>query len=319
MNKPLQVLTLIAVLGVSGAANAAWTDVYYELGNQNSQSGDTLVAPAHISDNTGQPVATTQSIGKAAMSASASPGILKASIWNVSGVQSLALTGVSDYSWSHAAASFFDFITLNPQNSGLIGQTVTVNSGFLLSGSMSAIWNLTGNNTPGYSDVYARTYLSVSGTGIPGFVTAQENHGYSGGALTNLSVPAPSFIPVSFTATLGSRTGIQYNLDLQGQSYAGFGFRECDNGGAVSDGHYGPCGALASAELTADYAHSMLWGSISSVTDVNGKPIVLSSALGETGFNYMNAAVPVPAAVWLFGSGLLGLIGVARRRREVLP
>jgi hypothetical protein len=27
------------------------------------------------------------------------------------------------------------------------------------------------------------------------------------------------------------------------------------------------------------------------------------------------AAVPLPAAVWLFGSGLLGLIGVARRRR----
>ncbi len=27
------------------------------------------------------------------------------------------------------------------------------------------------------------------------------------------------------------------------------------------------------------------------------------------------SAVPVPAAVWLFGSGLLGLIGVARRKR----
>ena len=28
------------------------------------------------------------------------------------------------------------------------------------------------------------------------------------------------------------------------------------------------------------------------------------------------AVVPVPAAVWLFGSGLLGLVGVARRKKS---
>jgi len=27
------------------------------------------------------------------------------------------------------------------------------------------------------------------------------------------------------------------------------------------------------------------------------------------------SAVPIPAAVWLFGSGLLGLVGVMRRRK----
>jgi len=30
---------------------------------------------------------------------------------------------------------------------------------------------------------------------------------------------------------------------------------------------------------------------------------------------YLVSAVPVPAAVWLFGSGLLGLVGVARRKK----
>jgi hypothetical protein len=36
---------------------------------------------------------------------------------------------------------------------------------------------------------------------------------------------------------------------------------------------------------------------------------------GYFGPNFKVAPVPVPAAVWLFGSGLLGLIGIARKRK----
>jgi len=33
------------------------------------------------------------------------------------------------------------------------------------------------------------------------------------------------------------------------------------------------------------------------------------------GHSIYTSAVPVPAAVWLFGSGLVGLLGLARRKR----
>lgn len=33
-------------------------------------------------------------------------------------------------------------------------------------------------------------------------------------------------------------------------------------------------------------------------------------------FGQATSVVPVPAAVWLFGSGLIGLIGIARRKKS---
>jgi hypothetical protein len=50
--------------------------------------------------------------------------------------------------------------------------------------------------------------------------------------------------------------------------------------------------------------------------DVGG-PITLGNT-GNTWYSYSfsgTAAVPVPAAAWLFGSSLLGLAGAMRRRR----
>ena len=43
----------------------------------------------------------------------------------------------------------------------------------------------------------------------------------------------------------------------------------------------------------------------------------ITSAVVFNGATVTVNAIPVPAAVWLFGSGLLGLVGVARRRSRV--
>ena len=41
-----------------------------------------------------------------------------------------------------------------------------------------------------------------------------------------------------------------------------------------------------------------------------------NGVLFQNAIEYSVSAVPVPAAVWLFGSGLLGLVGVARRKKS---
>ncbi len=50
--------------------------------------------------------------------------------------------------------------------------------------------------------------------------------------------------------------------------------------------------------------------SINALGDANGDPLAAITTSGSVTVT----AVPVPAAVWLLGSGLLGLIGVARRK-----
>lgn len=49
-------------------------------------------------------------------------------------------------------------------------------------------------------------------------------------------------------------------------------------------------------------------------TAVTANSVVLTFATGFDTLQVDVRVVPVPAAVWLFGSGLLGLVGVARRR-----
>jgi len=55
------------------------------------------------------------------------------------------------------------------------------------------------------------------------------------------------------------------------------------------------------------------------VKDSSGNviPFSLTTASNAALFNQLATTVPIPAAIWLFGSGLLGLAGIARRKKAV--
>ena len=71
------------------------------------------------------------------------------------------------------------------------------------------------------------------------------------------------------------------------------------DGDTIAD--YAPCADKQSSACFAAKVHSVI---------VPGRPDLDYAYVGG------GSAVPLPAAVWLFGSGLLGLIGVARRNRR---
>ena len=56
------------------------------------------------------------------------------------------------------------------------------------------------------------------------------------------------------------------------------------------------------------------WIGDSSVTDNGANAYTVEFQMGQDVLVVDVQVIPVPAAVWLFGSGLIGLVGIARRR-----
>ena len=67
--------------------------------------------------------------------------------------------------------------------------------------------------------------------------------------------------------------------------------------------------SITSTSITVGATHYFTGGGTLSY------PSTVSSGKAYITSNMLISAVPIPGAIWLFGSGLLGLIGVARRKK----
>jgi hypothetical protein len=73
-------------------------------------------------------------------------------------------------------------------------------------------------------------------------------------------------------------------------------------------------GGSAPGNLVTQATMSINWGAVSS-SAVTSLQFVVTGVQNMDSIIDNISAVPVPAAVWLFGSGLLGLVGIARRKK----
>lgn len=107
----------------------------------------------------------------------------------------------------------------------------------------------------------------------------------------------------------------------------GGGFQDCGttSDGICQDGTTDIGGTYNNGTGLAAFTWSGVYGTGYTLDYFAIVPQADPSGVGGTAYGLhlegivQTAVVPIPSAVWLFGSGLAGLIGLARRRRAPMP
>lgn len=188
---------------------------------------------------------------------------------------------------------------------------------------ISTDWKVAGDNLITHDTVSGFNWLDLTETNNLSYnaVVAQLGVGgiYEGFrvATSNEVVALWSNFGIDLSSGAPTRTNEGYDSNIaQASSILG-------NTIAEYNAEVYPAGTIGatSDKYSADIAFNQRMGAfnnsaynITSYHIMDGTPSDLDYVYIHTG-TYLVSSVPVPAAVWLFGSGLLGLVGVARRKK----
>jgi len=187
--------------------------------------------------------------------------------------------------------------------------SLSANAAFVITGGASEALPIAGNDFNG----------DLSGEGISNMTTGAQLSVDMDGFVTFYYIAAESGYTNSFNS--GSNTITEHNEGFAWDGWSSFTISVAAD--ELLDFSF--TSATAHALTPVDNASGTSLEGLGIMTDGDMSELVLAyndNALGTGDGDFDDmlvraefSAVPVPAAVWLFGSGLLGLIGIARRRK----
>jgi hypothetical protein len=208
------------------------------------------------------------------------------------------------------------------------GSTSTGRSAWLYNGTTTLAIGLTDaghtRSTDNYQYNYAQ-YLNEAGQAV-GYAQRFNGSTYTG--YTAWYYDATIDQTYSMDWSIRSTDGYAYSaFQYLGDDGLGLGYYNWFDSGGTSLGNRAfsftvADGFLDLGSLVADLSVDG-WQYLANAIRANGAGQIIGAGLlddmtsGQVAYLLTPQAVPVPPAVWLFGSGLVGLIGVARRRKAV--
>jgi hypothetical protein len=220
---------------------------------------------------------------------------------------SLAAAG-STTSLSTAIAGINQTIAASPTLQAFLAANPAASDGWTIEGSQYSGSTPTASATNANTKVVGAAKVVFSSGNNPSNIaqaTLANLQAIANGMQGDLTQPSDALGLSPLMAATEASTGASYSATAASK-YTLFGLSDLQALGTSAISLYGFTGNVAAGQPPAG-TQSYILGSVSLGT--NG---LLTIAGNGT------APVPLPAAVWLFGSGLMGLVGVSRRRKAAV-